>query len=295
VPDIAKLLWPRTVALIGASSDTHGLRGRILRVMKGHPFAGTIYPVSRSQAEVQGLKAFASVADLPEPADLAVLIIPARHVPDELERCGKAGIKAAVILSSGFAEEPGGAGADLQENIRAIAKRYDMAVNGPNSEGFVNTALALCPTFSPVMEASARPLLPPEGRTRGQIAVVAQSGGIGFAFFDRGRLRELAFRYIVSTGNEAGVEAFDYVDHMLDEGKTDAFLIWLEDVKSPETFRRVAEKALRAGKPLIVTKIGRSEPGRRAALSHTAALTGSHAAYRAMFERYGVIEGEDLE
>ncbi len=233
VPDIAKLLWPKTVALIGASSDTHGLRGRILRVMKGHAFPGTIYPVSRSQAEVQGLKAFRSVADLPEPVDLAVLIIPAKHVPEELERCGRAGVKAAVILSSGFAEEPGGAGADLQDDIRAIATRYDMAVNGPNSEGFANTALALCPTFSPVMEAGARPLLPPEGRTRGQIAVVAQSGGIGFAFFDRGRPRDLAFRYVVTTGNEAGLETFDYVDHMLDEGKTDAFLLWLEDVKSP--------------------------------------------------------------
>jgi acyl-CoA synthetase (NDP forming) len=295
VPDIAKLLWPRTVALIGASSDTHGLRGRILRVMKGHPFAGTIYPVSRSQAEVQGLKAFRSVADLPEPVDLAVLIIPAKHVPDELERCGQAGIKAAVILSSGFAEEAGTAGASLQGAIRAIANRFDMAVNGPNSEGFANTALALCPTFSPVMEAGTRALLPPEARYRGQIAVVAQSGGVGFAYFDRGRPRELAFRYIVTTGNEVGLEAFDYVEHMLDEGKTDAFLLWLEDVKSPETFRRVAEKALRAGKPLIVTKIGRSEPGRRAAQSHTAALAGSHTAYQAMFARYGVIEGEGLD
>jgi len=295
VPDIAKLLWPKTVALIGASSDTHGLRGRILRVLKGHPFAGTIYPVSRSQAEVQGLKAFRSVAELPQAVDLAVLIIPARHVPDELERCGKAGIKAAVILSSGFAEEAGTAGASLQDDIRAIAERYDMAVNGPNSEGFANTALALCPTFSPVMEAGPRALLPPERRYRGQLAVVAQSGGVGFAFFDRGRPRELAFRYIVTTGNEVGLEAFDYVDHMLDEGKTDAFLLWLEDVKSPETFRRVAEKALRAGKPLIVTKIGRSEPGRRAAQSHTAALAGSHSAYQAMFTRYGVIEGEGLD
>jgi acyl-CoA synthetase (NDP forming) len=295
VPDIAKLLWPRTVALIGASSDTHGLRGRILRVMKGHPFAGAIYPVSRSQAQVQGLKAFPAVADVPELVDLAVLIIPAKHVPDELERCGKVGIKAAVILSSGFAEEAGAAGASLQDDIRAIANRYDMAVNGPNSEGFANTALALCPTFSPVMEAGARALLPPEGRYRGQIAVVAQSGGVGFAFFDRGRPRELAFRYIVTTGNEVGLEAFDYVDHMLDEGKTDAFLLWLEDVKSPETFRRVAAKALRAGKPLIVTKIGRSEPGRRAAQSHTAALAGSYAAYQAMFARYGVIEGEGLD
>jgi acetate---CoA ligase (ADP-forming) len=295
VPDIAKLLWPKAVALVGASSDTGNLRGRIMRIMAGQPFAGTIYPVSRSEAEVQGRKAFRSVAELPEPADLAVLIIPARHVPDELERCGKAGIKAAVILSSGFAEESGSAGSNLQDEIRAIAARYDMAVNGPNSEGFANAALALCPTFSPVAEPGARPLLPPEGRYKGQAAVIAQSGGMGFAFLDRGRPRELAFRYVVTTGNEACLEAFDYVDFMLDEGKTDGFLLWLEDVKSPDTFRRVAEKALRAGKPIIVGKIGQSEPGSRAVASHTAALAGSQAVYRAMFERYGMIEGGDLD
>ena len=118
---------------------------------------------------------------------------------------------------------------------------------------------------------------------------------MGFAFFDRGRSKNLAFRYVMTTGNEAALETFDYVDYMLDEGKTDAFLLLIEDVKAPETFRRVAEKALRAGKPLIVSKIGQSDAGSRAAASHTAALAGSYAAYQAMFERYGVIEGRDLD
>jgi acyl-CoA synthetase (NDP forming) len=295
VPDIGKMLWPQSVALIGASSDTRGLRGRILNIMKAHPFAGTIYPVSRSEAEVQGLKAYRSISDLPGPVDLAVLIIPAKFVPEELERCGKAGVKAAVILSSGFAEETGESGAALQAEMCAIAARYDMALNGPNSEGFANIVGALCPTFSPVVEPDDRPLLPPGGETHRQVAVIAQSGGMGFAFFDRGRAKNLAFRYVMTTGNEAALETFDYVDYMLEEGKTDAFLLLIEDVKAPETFRRVAEKALRAGKPLIVSKIGQSDAGSRAAASHTAALAGSYAAYQAMFERYGVIEGRDLD
>ncbi len=122
MPDISKLLWPKTVAVVGASSDTKGLRGRILEVMLSHPYAGTIYPVSRSATEVQGRKAYASVAELPEPADLAILIIPAEFVPEELERCGRAGIKAAVILSSGFAEEPGEAGSRMQAAIAATAR-----------------------------------------------------------------------------------------------------------------------------------------------------------------------------
>jgi acetate---CoA ligase (ADP-forming) len=293
VPDIGKLLWPRSVAVIGASSDTSGLRGRVLQIMKGHPFAGPIYPVSRSASEVQGLQAFRSVDELPAPADLAVLIIPAKFVPQELERCGAAGIRAATILSSGFAETADGAGHALQDEVRAIAARHDMAVTGPNAEGFANTAAALCPTFSPVMEAGATPLVPQDGRARGQVAVISQSGGMGFSLFDHGRPKDLSFRYVVTTGNEACLEAFDLVDYMLEEGKTDVFLLLLEDVKNRATFERVAASALRAGKPLIVGKLGQSPAGSRAVRSHTGALAGVHADYRAPFERYGVIESRD--
>ena len=168
-----------------------------------------------------------------------------------------------------------------------------MAVSGPNSEGFANIAANLCPTFSPAMEASDRPLVP-TGRARRQAAVAAQSGGMGFAFFDHGRAKELSFRYIVTTGNEACLEALDFAEFILDEGETDALLLLLEDVKTAATFRRVAEKALRAGKPIIVNKIGQSDAGVRAAASHTAALAGTYAAYRAMFQRYGIVEGGDI-
>jgi acetate---CoA ligase (ADP-forming) len=293
MPDLGALLWPRTVALIGASADAESLRGRIFNVMRSHAFAGQLYPVSRSSAEVLGLKAYPSIADLPQPADLAVIIIPAKHVPEELERCGKAGVRAAVVLSSGFAEAIGDEGGKMQAEVRAVAKRYDMAVMGPNSEGFANLGNNLCPTFSPAMVASDRPLLP-AGGARPQIAVCAQSGGIGFAFFDHGRAKELAFRYVVTTGNEACLEALDFADFILDEGKTDALLLLLEDIKNADTFRRVAEKALRAGKPIIVNKIGQSDAGVRAAASHTAALAGAYAAYKAMFQRYGLIEGRDI-
>ena len=281
------------VAVVGASPDTESLRGRIMKVMTGHPFKGALYPVSRSHGEVMGLKAYPSVADLPAPADLAILIIPAQHVVKELERCGKAGVRSAVVLSSGFAEAPGGEGAALQDEMRAVVRRYGMAVMGPNSEGFANTATALCPTFSPAVEPSDRPLLP-TGLERGQLAVIAQSGGIGFSFFDHGRAKELAFRYVITTGNEACLDTLDFADFILDEGKVSALLMLLEDIKNPDTFRRVAEKALRAGVPIIVNKIGQSEAGARAAASHTAALAGSYDACRAMFQRYGLIEGRDL-
>ncbi len=295
MPDIGKLLWPRSVAVVGASSDIHGLRGRILEIILSHPFTGKIYPVSRSASEVQGLRAYASVDELPERADLAIVIIPAAHVPAELERCGRAGIKAAVILSSGFAEEPGEAGRRMQHAIAETAQRYDMAVSGPNTEGFANIAAAFCPTFSPAMDKSAGSLHPARALGRGQVSVISQSGGLGFAFFDRARSRNLSFRHIVTTGNEAALEVSDFIDYMLDEGKTDVFLLLIEDVKTPEKFKRAAEKALKAGKPLIVAKIGQSEPGSRAVVSHTAALAGSQAAYRAIFDRYGLIEGCDFD
>ena len=231
----------------------------------------------------------------PQPADLAILIIPAEFVAEELERCGRAGVKAAVILSSGFAEEPGEIGSRMQAEIAATARRYDMAVSGPNTEGFANIEAALCPTFSPAMDKNAGAIRPARALGKGQVSVISQSGGLGFAFFDRARGRNLAFRHIVTTGNEAALEVADFVDYMLDEGGTDVFLLLLEDVKSPEKFKRVAEKALKAGKPLIVGKIGQSEPGRRAVMSHTAALAGSQAAYRAIFEHYGLIEGRDFD
>jgi acetate---CoA ligase (ADP-forming) len=292
--DIGKLLWPQSVAVVGASSDVQGLRGRILQTILSHSFTGRVYPISRSATEVQGVKAYPSVDTLPEPADLAILIVPAQYVLTELERCGRAGTKAAMILSSGFAEE-GQAGARMQDEISVIARRYDMAVNGPNSEGFVNIAAALCPTFSPVLEKNAGPLKPARALGAGQVSVISQSGGLGFAIFDRARPRNLAFQHVVSTGNEAALEAFDFVDYMLEEGMTDVFLLLLEDVKSPEKFKRVAEKALRAGKPIIVGKIGRSEAGARAVASHTAALAGSEASYHAVFDHYGLIEARELD
>jgi acetate---CoA ligase (ADP-forming) len=293
MPDIHALLWPRHVALIGASADLESLRGRIMHTMAGHPFQGQVYPVTRSHAEVMGRAAYASIQDLPEAPQLAVLIIPAQYIPQELERCGRAGVKAAVILSSGFAEAGDSGGPLLQADVRRIAERYGMAVIGPNAEGFANVAAALCPTFSPALEPSEQPLSSARPE-QGQVTVLAQSGGIGFSFFDHGRAKDLAFRYIVTTGNEACLETMDIAEYALDEGKTAALIVLMEDVKNPDTLRRVAEKALRAGVPIITAKIGRSEAGVRAAASHTAALAGSYAAYRAMFDRYGLIEGHDI-
>src|SRR5262249_25956220 len=144
---------------------------------------------------------------------------------------------------------------------------------------------SFCPTFSPVMDKNAGPIKPARALGAGRVSVISQSGGAGVVVFFFARPRHPPLPPVLRTRNQAALEAFDFVDYMLDEGMTDVFLLLLEDVKSPERFKHVAEKALHAGKPIIVGKIGRSEAGARAVASHTAALAGSEAAYRAVFDR----------
>ncbi|MDA7946111.1 MAG: acetate--CoA ligase family protein [Hyphomicrobiaceae bacterium] len=294
MPDFNALLNPRTIAIIGASPDTARLRGMLPEIMVSQPYPGKIYPVSRSHDEVQGLKTCASIGEVPEPVDLAILMIPSRYVPDELERCGKAGARAALIVTSGFAEQSEDEGRGDQVRLADIAKAFDMAVLGPNSEGFASSTLSVAATFSPALHAPEKPMLPP-WHDEGRVAVVAQSGAVGFSFFDLGRKKELPFRYVVTTGNEASTEVFDLVDFMLDEGKTDVFILFLEDIKSPDTFRSAARKALELGKPLIAAKLGRSEAAVRATASHTGALAGSYDIYAAMFHHYGITVCDDAE
>lgn len=294
MPDLTPLLSPRSIAVIGASSNKEIIRGRLLHVLLARGFQGKVFPVTPSHAEVQGLRAYRSIAEVPGPVDLAIVVIPAAAVLPTLEQCGACGVKAALVITSGFAEERGEVGRARQEEIRAIAARHGMVICGPNSEGLVNVPRALAATFSPAVENPEISLAPDVegGRT---IGVTAQSGALAFAYLNRGRPRQLRFSYLVSTGNEANLEGLDYIDHMLDEGATDIFLMYVEAIKSGDRFRAVADRAAAQGKPLIVAKVGRSEAARRAAASHTGSLAGSDSAYDAMFRHHGVIRCHDID
>jgi acyl-CoA synthetase (NDP forming) len=293
-PDLSPLLSPRSIAVLGASPDKEIIRGRLLHVLTARGYPGNIYPITRSHAVVHGLPAYASLDDVPEVPDLAIVVIPAANVPEALEACGRRGVRAAAIISSGFAEEVGAAAADRERRLREVIARHKLLVSGPNSEGVANLLMPMVGTFTPVLEHVEGPLLPEVGGGR-RIAVVSQSGGVAFAYYNRGRPRQLAFSYLVSTGNEAGLEALDYVDWMLDDGRADIFLLYLETIRTPAKLARVADKAAAAGKPLIVAKMGRSEAGRRAAISHTAALAGASEVYDAMFRHHGVIAADDMD
>ncbi|MFI4948084.1 MAG: acetate--CoA ligase family protein, partial [Alphaproteobacteria bacterium] len=293
MPDLRPLLSPDSVAIIGASAD-QSLRGRLTHQLVEHGYPGRLYPVTRSAAEVLGHQAYATVADLPETPDLAVILVPAAHVVATIEQCAAKGIPAAIVISSGFAEEKSEAAATRDQALRAIAARTGILIAGPNSEGLVNPLAPLVATFSPVFHDAAQPLLPQGSRAR-PIAVSCQSGALTFAFLSRGRDRQLNFTYQVSAGNQTVLEAHDYVDYVLDAGGADIFLCYLEGIRDAARFRAVADKAARAKKPLIVAKAGRSDAGRRAAASHTGALAHAGAADDAIFRHHGIIRGEDLD
>jgi acetate---CoA ligase (ADP-forming) len=293
MPDLRPLLAPDSVAIVGAAADD-SLRGRLTKQLVEHGYPGRLYPVTRSHKEVLGHQAYASVAEIPEAADLAVILVPAAHVVATIEQCAARGIKAAVVISSGFGEEKSNAASERDAALRAIAAKTGMVIAGPNSEGLVNPLQPLVATFSPVFHDHTVPLLPENSRAR-PIAVSCQSGALTFAFLSRGRDRRLRFTYQVSAGNQSVLEAHDYVDWLLDAGGADIFLCYLEGIRDAARFRDVADRAARAGKPLIVAKVGRSDAGRRAALSHTGALAHAGAADDAIFRHHGIIRGEDLD
>ena len=270
------------------------MRGRLTRALIEHGYDGRVHPVTRSQSEVFGLRAYPTVAALPEPVDLAVILVPAAHVVETLEQCGGRGVRAAVVISSGFAEESNEAARARDLELGRIADRHGIVVCGPNSEGIVNPLRPLVATFSPVFHDPTQCLLPATAKGR-PIAVSCQSGALTFSFLSRGRAKQLRFIHQVSAGNQTVLEAHDYVDWWLDAGDADIFLLYLEGVRRPDRFRAVATKAAEAGKPLIVANVGRSVAGRRAAASHTGALAQAGDIDDAIFRHHGIIRGDDLD
>ena len=281
---------PSSIAIIGASPDLTKIRGILLSFLRKNDYPGRIYPVNPSYPEIDGLRCYPTVAAIGEQVDLALVTIPANVVLPALEECAAAGVRHSVIISSGFAEE-GGESAGLQQQIVELAKRTGMRVSGPNAEGFYNEPGRVSATFSPTVD-----IKPGESRliaSERRIGIVAQSGGIGFSLFNRGKAIGLSFSTIVSTGNEADLAAGEFLQYMVQDKSTDVVMLFIEGVRDPENFVRAAAQAAAIGKPVIVCKIGRSEAGARASASHTASMTGWNAGYQAIFVKYGFLQADD--
>jgi acetyltransferase len=287
---LQSFFWPQSIAVLGASPDTHRIRGRLLHQLRENGYPGRILPINPSYQEISGLRCYASIDQVGEPIDLALVAIPAAGVAPALEDCGRAGVRNALIISSGFAEE-GGAARAMQAALLEVTRRTGIRACGPNCEGYFNALGKVATTFSPTVEVKEE-----EGRvlvSERRLGVIAQSGGIGFALFNRGKAAGIGFSYVISTGNEADLNMADFLDYMIDDANTHAVMLFCEAVRDGRAFLAALAKARRLGKPIIAIKVGRSEAGTRASASHTASLSGSYTAYRAVFDRYGVIEAED--
>jgi acetyltransferase len=283
---------PDSIALIGASRDHEKIPGRLLSYLRKNEFPGKIYPINPNYGDIDGLKCYKSITEIGAPIDLAIIIIPAKSVLGALEQCANVGVKNAVIISSGFAEE-GGDSAAMQDAIVALAKKSGMRISGPNAEGFVSEVQKVAATFSPTVDV--KPGHVPLVATRRRVAIVAQSGGIGFAIKHRAKAIGVAVSYCVSAGNEADLGAGEFLDYMVQDASTDVVLLFIEGIRDVDKFLAAARRAAEIGKPVIVTKVGRSGAGERAAASHTASMAGWSAAYDAIFAKYGFIISNDLD
>src|SRR5246500_123100 len=283
---------PDSIALIGASRDLEKIPGRLLSMLRKNGFPGKLYPINPNYGDIDGLKCFPAIAEVGQKIDLAIVIIPARAVLGALEQCAAAGVRNAVIISSGFAEE-GGDSAAMQDAIAGLAKRTGMRISGPNVEGFYSEAQRVAATFSPTVDV--KPGEPRLIATARRIGIVAQSGGIGFAIYHRAKALGIALSYVISTGNESDLGAGEFFEYMVQDASTDVILLFIEGIRDVDKFLAAARRAAELGKPVIVTKVGRSGAGERAAASHTASMAGWSAAYDAIFAKYGFIISNDLD
>ncbi|OJW26394.1 MAG: 6-carboxyhexanoate--CoA ligase [Rhodospirillales bacterium 69-11] len=280
------LFQPRSIAILGASTDAAKIGGRPAAFLRRYGYAGAVYPVNPRGGEVQGYPAFAALADVPEVPDLAIVALAAEAVPDAIAAAAASGVRAAVVFSSGFSEM-GEAGEALQRRIQAIAAETGIRVLGPNCLGAVSVADRAIATFSVVLE-TAMP-------AAGALGIVSQSGNLGSYTMLLMHERGIGVSRFMTTGNECDVDAADGIAFMARDPATSVILCVLETCRAPDRLMDALAEAKAAGKPVLVLKIGASEAGQAAAASHTGALAGSDAVFDAALRRAGAHRVRSLE
>jgi acyl-CoA synthetase (NDP forming) len=284
--DISRLVRPNRVAVVGAS-DRPGSLGYSTynNVRNNSVIAGGAVPVNPRYEAVLGDRCYPRVSDVPgAPVDVAVILLTAERVLDAVKDCAAAGVQYLVVLSSGFSET-GAAGRAQQEEMVRLARASGMRVYGPNSPGLANVADRVLLSMSPVAGADV---------TSGPVGLVTQGGGIGRAlmqWMDRG----LGIGLWCSPGNEADLDIADFVNHMLDDDRIQVIGAVVEGFSEGRKFLEVARRARKAGKPIVILKVGRSEYGQKTAASHTASIAGNDAVASALFAQYGVVRVDDVD
>jgi acyl-CoA synthetase (NDP forming) len=273
---IQALLRPRAIALVGVSPKG-GAGARILESNARFDRAVPTWPVNPHYREIAGQRCYGSFEELPAVPDCVVISVPAAAVLDVIREAAAAGIRGAFVISDGFADADSDAGRALQERLAGLARSADMALAGPNCMGIASLHYGFAATMADV----------PARATSGGISLVSQSGGLLNAFAELAGNRGIGVNYLVSSGNEAGLEMADYIACLADDPATKVIACIMEGAKDGRRFRAAVEAAVRR-KPMVVLKLGRSEFGQRATLAHTGTLAGRHEAFVALFRQNGV-------
>ena len=280
---LAPFFTPNGVAVIGASRDPTKISYGVMRNLTDpeRGYRGPIYPINPKADEVLGLRCYPDIAAVPDPVELAVLIIPAAMVPGAVEACGRRGIKAVIVISGGF-REVGPEGAAIEQAMVEIGRRYDMRIMGPNGIGVIDAYTPINTTFVPGM--------PPAGH----IAFLSQSGALCGSIVDWTIGNRIGFSRLLSVGNEADINETDLLPVLAADPNSRVIILYLEDIKGGEAFVPALRDAA-AAKPVLVLKTGRTASGQAATASHTGALAGAHAAFRAACKQTGAIEVDRVQ
>ncbi len=280
------LFKPRSIAILGASSDLNKVSGRPLAYMKRFGYPGKIYPINPKYDEIAGIKCYHSLNDVPGDIDMLMVIVPAKYVLPNLEMGHAKGVKVAVIITGGFSEV-GGEGGKLQQQLTDFAKKTGMLIYGPNTNGFISIGNRTVATFSQSVEV-IKEMVP------GNTGLITQSGAFGATIFDRAMKAGLGMSHWAATGNEADLEFCDFVEYMVDDPQTKVIAGFLAGVEDGQKLAGALDRAAEKGKPVIILKVGGTEASKRAAQSHTGAMVGSAESYDAIFKQKGVIIARDV-
>ncbi|MGQ4832995.1 MAG: acetate--CoA ligase alpha subunit [Candidatus Asgardarchaeia archaeon] len=278
--NIKYLFTPRSVAVIGAAREPSKVGYSIVKNLLECGYSGKIYPVNPKAKEILGLKVYPTVLDIPGDVDLAVIAVKAKIVPMVLEQCGQRGVKAVIVISAGF-KEIGVEGAESEKKVIEIAKKYNIALQGPNCLGTIDTYTPLNASF-----ASSIPY-------RGNIAFISQSGALCTAILDWSLREKVGFSKFISLGNKAVLDEIDFMEEIAKDDNTKVVLVYIESIEDGDKFLKLMPNITKK-KPIVIVKGGVSEEGARAASSHTGALAGSYIAYETAFRQTGVISASGV-
>ncbi|GAA5819713.1 MAG: acetate--CoA ligase family protein [Methanobrevibacter sp. CfCl-M3] len=271
---LSEMFNPRSVAVIGASNSENKVGYIVVDNIVKEGYKGKIYPINPKSDEIQGIKSYKSVGDLPEVPELVVISIPSPFVNQAIKECGECGVKNMVVITAGF-KEVGGEGIKLEEEMVSLLKNYNINLIGPNSLGTLDTHTPLNSSFSQMM--------PPKGN----IAFISQSGAMMVAIIDWSMTAGIGFSKVISLGNKAGVSEIELLNFLADDDDTAVVIAYLESISDDEDFVRTLRDVSNK-KPVIVLKSGSSAAGAAAASSHTGALAGSDVAFDTAFRQSGI-------